>query len=199
MGIRSMHGDLSITKSEEGVPPDIQIRGKKMWVADTFRFPGVSLSDNVSNALSSRSGVIMNKCKDQAHPVDYAAALSVDKSSKNEGPLYPTSQLARVLEQELKEQVLPLPHVGSVRGAGLFRRVESVQDMQTRQPFEKLGVATAVHDLWLELDVQVYVYEGVADGTLGDVTIFAPGYNCTEGNIQIMVDTVDKTISNTLA
>jgi len=97
----------------------------------------VLLSDNVSKALSSRSGIFMNECTDQAHPVNYAAVAQIIKV---DGLLYHASQLARVLEQELKEQVLPLPQVGNVRGAVLFWGVEFVRDKQTRQPFEDKGL-----------------------------------------------------------
>ena len=87
-----------------------------------------------------------------------------------------------------------LPHVGNIRGAGLFWGVEFIKDTSTREPFEKSGAGTTVANSTFSNVVQVYVCEGVANGTIGDTIIFAPAYNCDEDDIRMIVEVVASAI-----
>ena len=157
----------------------------------------VLTSKKVADVLSTGSGTFMNGFTYQAHPVSCAAALAVQTIIKEDRLLVRAAHLGKLLERLLSEQVAPLPHVGNVRGAGLFWGVEFVRDTGTKEAFEKSGAAATVADIAFENGVQVYTCEGVADGTVGDAIIFAPAYNCDENNIRMIVDVVTKAIKET--
>ena len=92
-------------------------------------------------------------------------------------------------------KLAPLPHVGNIRGAGLFWGVEFVEDKSTKTPFKKTGFAKKVADCALQMGVQVYVCEGIADGILGDAVIVAPAYTSRIEEIVTIVDVLKSAIS----
>jgi adenosylmethionine-8-amino-7-oxononanoate aminotransferase len=192
---QSLHAWRSLNPGipEERIAPDIQTCGKGLG-GGYVPIAAVLTHHKISKALSSGSGMFMNGFTYQAHPVSCAAAVAVQQIIIDDGLLSRGSRLGKLLEQRLKAEILPLAHVGDVRGAGLFWGVEFVRDKQTKAPFEKPGTAQAVHDLAFERGVQVYVSGGVADGTLGDAVIFAPAYNCSDDDIEMMVRIVANAI-----
>jgi adenosylmethionine-8-amino-7-oxononanoate aminotransferase len=141
----------------------------------------------------------MNGFTYQAHPTSCAAALSVQTIVKEDNLLARAAHLGKVLQQQLEEKIVGLPHVGNIRGAGLFWGVEFVKDTITREPFEKSGAATTVANAAFSNGVQVYVCEGVADGIIGDAIIFAPAYNCDEDDIRMIVEVVASAIRETVS
>jgi adenosylmethionine-8-amino-7-oxononanoate aminotransferase len=185
-------------RNESQIAPDIQTVGKGLG-GGYIPIAAVLVSKKVSNVLSSGSGMFMNGFTYQAHPTSCAAALSVQTIVKEDNLLARAAYLGKLLQQQLEEKIVGLPHVGDIRGAGLFWGVEFVKDTSTREPFEKSGAATTVANSAFSNGVQVYVCEGVADGTIGDAIIFAPAYNCDEDDIRMMVEVVASAIRETFS
>lgn len=194
----SLHAWRSINPSvsESQIAPDIQTAGKGLG-GGYIPIAAVLVSKKVADVLSSGSGTFVNGFTYQAHPISCAAALAVQTIIKEDCLLVRAAHLGKLLERLLLQKVAPLPHVGNIRGAGLFWGVEFVCDKDTKDAFKKSGTAAAVADIAFERGVQVYICEGVADGTLGDATIFAPAFNCDEEDIKMIVDVVATAIQET--
>lgn len=74
--------------------------------------------------------------------------------------------------------------VGDVRGRGLLLGVEIVEDKGARRAFPReLRVAEAIARAAFERGLVLYSSTGVADGTNGDVLMFAPPFVISEGEI----------------
>ena len=198
---KSLHAWKSLSpdiQNESQIGPDIQTVGKGLG-AGYIPISAVLVSNKVATILSSGSGTFMNGFTYQAHPTSCAAALSVQTIIKEDDLLVHAAHLGKLLRQQLMEKIKGLPHVGDIRGAGLFWGIEFVKDTGTGESFEKTGAARAVANSALTKGVQVYVCEGVADGTIGDAVIFAPAFNCDENDICMIVDAMASAIRETFS
>ena len=182
---KSMHPDIP----EDQVAPDIQTIGKGLG-GGYVPIAAVLASQKIASALASGSGGFRNGFTYQAHPICCAGAVAVQKIIIEDRLLSDVADLGQILEELLFEKVAPLPHVGNIRGRGLFWGIEFVQDKDTKKPFAKVGAAAAVAAAALQRGVQVYVCEGVADGIVGDAIIVAPAYTCIMKDIRFIVDVV---------
>lgn len=124
----------------------------------------------------------------QAYPVSCAAALEVQKIIQEENLLENVRKQGAYLQQLLQEQVGPHPHVGNIRGNGLFWGLEFVTDKTTKEPFSRdLGIAMAVHLMGMEHGIMLYPGNGTVDGLLGDHVLLAPAYTITKEDVEEIV------------
>lgn len=82
-----------------------------------------------------------------------------------------------------------MPHVGNVRGLGLFQGIEFVADKSTKTPFAPSEhVADKVAKAILEHGAAVY--HGAATKITGDHIMLCPPYTVSEGELDELVDAV---------
>ena len=95
-------------------------------------------------------------------------------------------QLRRRLEEELGDH----PHVGEIRGRGLFLSLEFVKDRQTKATFSKaLPLSSMLDNAIFKRGVSVYsgFGKGTADGVVGDHILFSPPLNISPEEIEELV------------
>ena len=81
------------------------------------------------------------------------------------------------------------PHVGDVRGRGLFAGVEIVRDKETREPVDaSLRMAAWLRQRAMDEGLICYPFGGTADGTHGAHVLLAPPFTFTSGHIDEMVE-----------
>jgi adenosylmethionine-8-amino-7-oxononanoate aminotransferase len=69
------------------------------------------------------------------------------------------------------------PHVGDIRGRGLFMALELVRDRATREPFApELKLHAAIKAKAMECGLMVYPMGGTIDGRSGDHVLLAPPF-----------------------
>jgi adenosylmethionine-8-amino-7-oxononanoate aminotransferase len=91
------------------------------------------------------------------------------------------------------------PHVGDLRGRGLFRGVELVADRETKAPFDpERGVAAKVKRAAFEAGLICYPMSGTIDGRSGDHVLLAPPFIIGDDEIEELVDKLAQAISATL-
>lgn len=101
------------------VTPDIQTIGKGLG-GGYAPVAGVLISRKVTDTLFGGTGAFAHGQTYQGHPVSCRAALEVVRTINEEKLVDNVAAMGLKMEELLKQLVLPLPHVGDVRGKGLF-------------------------------------------------------------------------------
>ncbi|MEO1318023.1 MAG: aminotransferase class III-fold pyridoxal phosphate-dependent enzyme, partial [Pseudomonadota bacterium] len=96
------------------------------------------------------------------------------------------------------------PHVGDVRGRGLFRGIELVADRGTTACFApSLGVAARLTQAAFARGLMVYPMGGTVDGRHGDHVLIAPPFILESGQIaeitEPLSDALDSVLEEALA
>ena len=104
---------------DEGICPDIQTIGKGLG-GGYAPVAGMLVGKRVIDVLSKGTGAFAHGQTYQGHPVACAAALAVNKIIREPGMMDQVQNLGRQLEEILKSKLTDHPHVGDIRGKGLF-------------------------------------------------------------------------------
>ena len=100
----------------------------------------------------------------------------------------------------LKDKLGQHPHVGDIRGRGMFRGVEIVADRESKAPFDpKLGIAGKIKKAAQNAGLIIYPANGTVDGQNGDHVLIAPPFIISEDEIGILVDRTAGAIDEVLA
>lgn len=172
----------------EGPAPDIQVVAKGL--AGGYQpIGGILVAGHVVDALRAGSGLFRHGHTYQAHPVACAAALAVQRVIAEEGLTERAAALGALLRDALAERLSRHPHVGDLRGRGLFHAAEFVADRGSNAPFDPArGVNAAIGKAALERGLACYPMAGSVDGTAGDHAILAPPFIATEAEILEIAD-----------
>ena len=93
------------------------------------------------------------------------------------------------LDAALRERFGNDPHVGDIRGRGLFRALELVADRATKEPFDaSCQLHARIKQNAMEAGLLCFPMGGVIDGARGDIVLLAPPYIINEGHIEEMVE-----------
>lgn len=110
----------------EGVAPDIQTIGKGIG-GGYAPVAGILINKRVVEALNKGTGAFSHGQTYQGHPVGCAAALEVQKVLNDENLFANVRKQGAILEELLKKSLGAHPHVGDIRGKGLFWGVSSIR------------------------------------------------------------------------
>jgi adenosylmethionine-8-amino-7-oxononanoate aminotransferase len=122
------------------------------------------------------------------HAVGAAAGLATLRILQREKLVENSAAMGRLMGAKLREALAEHPHVGDIRGRGLFWGVELVADRETKRPFpKKRNVAHAVVDRAFERGLIVYYSVGCADGVNGDVVMLGPPLIADAAQVEEMV------------
>ena len=171
-----------------GVAPDIQAIAKGL--GGGYQPIGAMLvAGRVAGALGRGSGVLHHGHTYQAHPVACAAALEVQRIIASDGLIDNVRIMGERLAAGLTTELAQHPHVGDIRGAGLFWAVEIVADRGTKAPFDPaLAVHERIKHETVARGLAVYPMGGTVDGVRGDHVILAPPYIATAAEIDTIVE-----------
>jgi adenosylmethionine-8-amino-7-oxononanoate aminotransferase len=104
------------------------------------------------------------------------------------------------LEGRLHERFGNHRHVGDIRGRGLFRAIELVQDRTTKAPFDPaLKLHARVKSAAFERGLGCYPSGGTVDGQRGDHVLLAPPYITAPGEIDEIVDILGEAVDAAIA
>lgn len=134
------------------------------------------------------------------HAVGAAAALAVLRIIQQEALVENAARLGPVLQQQLRLALADHPHVGDIRGHGLFWALEFVQDRETKEPFPaKLGLAWRIRQRAFEKGLIVYWSQGCADGQNGDLILIGPPLIIDEAQLAELVGLLHEAVVEVLA
>jgi adenosylmethionine-8-amino-7-oxononanoate aminotransferase len=191
-------GTLHACESE-GVAPDLLLLAKGLG-AGYQPIGAMLVAGKIYDAIAGSSGVFNHGHTYMGHAVGCAAALAVQRVIKDDRLLMNVRHQGDALDRLLRECFADHPHVGDVRGRGLFRALELVQDRRSKKPFEsyvKLHARIKRHAMAAGLIC--YPGGGTADGTAGDHVLIAPPFNVTGDEIHDIVTRLSIAVNDALA
>ncbi len=91
--------------------------------------------------------------------------------------------------QKLRAAFAQHPHIGDIRGRGLFHGLEIVEDRETKAPFDPArGVNKAIKAAAMDAGLLCYPMGGTIDGKRGDHVLLAPPFILEEAQLDELVD-----------
>ncbi|HZZ11454.1 MAG TPA: aspartate aminotransferase family protein [Paraburkholderia sp.] len=183
---------------EDGVAPDILTIAKGLGAG--YQPIGATLvSDRIYQAIVGGSGFFQHGHTYLAHATACAAALEVQRVIEEECLLPNVLARGEQLRARLREHYAQHPHIGDVRGRGLFVGVEFVRDRASKAPFSAdLKLHAAIRREAFERGLMVYPTGGTVDGKIGDHVLLAPPFICTAQDIDEIVSRLTDAIQRAL-
>ena len=184
---------------QEGVAPDLMTIAKGL--GGGYQPVGaVLLSHRIFEAFANGSGFFQHGHTYQGHPMAAAAALAVQEVMARDGLVENCRAMGEVLAERLAARLAQHPHVGDIRGRGLFRAIELVADRETRAPFApNLKLHARIKAAAMERGLMVYPMGGTIDGVNGDHVLLAPPFIVTPGDIDRIVERLGDAVEAALA
>lgn len=169
------------------VQPDILVTAKGV-AGGYFPFGFVAAKGEDVQLIYEKLGDFNHGGTFSHHAVGAAAALATLHIIQRENLVQNAARVGAYLGQKLQHTFSEHPHVGDVRGRGLFWALELVQDRETKAPFPAARkLAPALHKAAFDLGLIVYYSQGVADGKNGDLIMLGPPLIITETQVDEMV------------
>jgi len=172
---------------QDGVTADILAIAKGLGAG--YQPIGAMLcSGKIYDAIENGSGFFQHGHTYIGHPTACAASLAVLKKLTG-GLVDQVNPLGNMLDGALRDAFGQHPHVGDIRGRGLFRGIEIVEDRDTKAPFDpKRGINKALKKAAFEAGLACYPMGGTIDGVRGDHILLAPPFIMTEAQVGEVVD-----------
>lgn len=172
---------------QEDVVPDILTIGKGLG-GGYAPIAGVLVGEKVVRGLRSGTGMFNHGQTYQAHPLSCASSLAVQKIIKRDGLVERCNRMGKILERELRDNLVHKKYVGDIRGRGLFWGIEFVRDKVKKESFEpKVEFGYRVQRKAFDLGVAIYPGVATVDGVRGDHVLLAPPYTVTEVELRQIV------------
>ncbi len=179
---------------QEDIQPDMIAIAKGLG-AGYQPIAALLVSGDIYDTIRDGSGFFQHGHTYMGHPTACAAALAVQKVIREEDLLTNVRIQGEHLADALQRQLGEHPHVGDIRGRGLFRGLELVADRANKEPFDPaLRLAAAVKRRGMEHGLMCYPMSGTIDGRLGDHILIAPPFIINERHIEELIDKLTRAL-----
>jgi adenosylmethionine-8-amino-7-oxononanoate aminotransferase len=184
---------------QEGIVPDLISIAKGL--GGGFQPIGAVLAhDRLVAALSAGSGYFQHGHTYLAHPVACAAALAVQRVIERDGLLLNVQLQGRRFGRMLADRFGDHPHVGDIRGRGLFWAIELVLDRDSKAPFDPAARLHArVKRECMAQGLMTYPMPGTIDGRRGDHILLAPPFIVEESHLELIGERLHTALDAALA
>jgi len=171
---------------QDGISPDIMTIAKGLG-GGYQPIGAVLLGQHIYDAFAKGTGFFQHGHTYLGHPIACAAALAVQGVIRRDGLLTNVQSMGARLRQRLGDRFGNHPHVGDIRGRGLFMGVELVEDRSTKATFDpKKKLHARIKREAMARGLMVYPMGGTIDGVRGDHVLLAPPFIVDE----VIVDTI---------
>lgn len=182
----------------EGITPNIVTIAKGLG-AGYQPIGAVLCTEALYQTIVNASGAFQHGHTYIGHPVAAAAANAVMGRLIDDDVLGRVTPAGEALLAALTDRLGQHPHIGDIRGRGLFRSVELVADRDTKTPFDPARKLHAkVKTAAMEEGLVCYPMGGTADGKAGDHVLLAPPYIISEDEIGMLADRLGAAIDRAL-
>jgi adenosylmethionine-8-amino-7-oxononanoate aminotransferase len=154
----------------------------------------------IHDAIAQGSGFFQHGHTYIGHPTATAAGLAVVRAILGRDLVPRVRAMGEVLDGALRSAFGQHAHVGDIRGRGLFRGLELVEDRASKAPFDPgRGIAGKVKKAAFEAGLICYPMAGTIDGRRGDHVLLAPPFIITEAQVGELVEKLGGAIQAALA
>jgi hypothetical protein len=176
---------------QDGVAPDILCTAKGLG-GGYQPIGAMFCSSAIYAAIESGSGFFQHGHTYIGHPTACAAALAVFRKLTG-GVGDRVMPMGEKLDASLRAAFGQHPHVGDIRGRGLFRGIEIVEDRSSKTPFDpKRGVNKAIKKAAMDAGLMCYPMGGTVDGVVGDHVLLAPPFIFEDAQVDELTDKLDR-------
>jgi adenosylmethionine-8-amino-7-oxononanoate aminotransferase len=186
---------------QEGVVPDLLTIAKGL--GGGYQPIGAVLAQGrLVDAFRQGSGLFQHGHTYLGHAVACAAALAVQQVIQRDSLLDQVKSRGQALQALLQDSFGDHPHVGDIRGRGLFWGLELVADRGTKQWFDPARrLHVRIKSEAMAQGLMVYPMGGTVDGRCGDHVLLAPPFITSEAELVQIVERlrvgVDRAIAAT--
>jgi adenosylmethionine-8-amino-7-oxononanoate aminotransferase len=172
---------------QDGVVPDLLTIAKGL--GGGYQPIGAVLAQGrLVDAFRQGSGLFQHGHTYLGHAVACAAALAVQKVIARDGLLDQVKARGNTLQALLQKAIGLHPHVGDIRGRGLFWGIEMVADRASKQWFDPSHKLHArIKSAAMAEGLMVYPMGGTVDGKCGDHVLLAPPFIASESELEQIV------------
>ncbi|OWY18127.1 aspartate aminotransferase family protein [Thioclava sp. JM3] len=172
---------------QDGIAPDIVTIAKGLGAG--YQPIGAAIcTSEIYDAFVNGSGFFQHGHTYIGHPTATAAGDAVVKKLTEGGMVARAAQQGEVLDAALREAFGQHPHIGDIRGRGMFRGLEIVADRATKEPMDPAkAVNKKLKAAAFEAGLVCYPMGGTIDGQRGDHILLAPPFIITEDQIGELV------------
>ena len=177
---------------QEGIAPDITAIAKGLGAG--YQPIGAMLcTDAIHDAIRDGSGFFQHGHTYMGHPAACAAGLAVLTRLTDGGLAERSRVMGTELRRAIEDAFAHHPHVGDIRGRGLFLGLELVVDRETKSPFDPArAVHKRVKSAALDAGLACYPMGGTIDGVAGDHVLLAPPFILESCHIDEIVQKLSK-------
>ena len=182
----------------DGVAPDILCIAKGLGAG--YQPIGAMLcTRQIYEAIEGGSGFFQHGHTYIGHPVATAAGLAVVNQMLERDLIARCAAMGERLQSAMEDRFGQHAHVGDIRGRGLFRGIELVQDRDSKAPFDPArGLAAKIKKAAFEAGLICYPMSGTRDGRNGDHILLAPPFIISDDQITEVIDKLETAINASL-
>lgn len=182
----------------EGIAPDVLCIAKGLGAG--YQPIGAMLcSSGVYDTIAGGTGFFQHGHTYIGHPVAAAAGLAVVRELLDRGLVAQARERGKYLGEQLRARFAQHPHVGDIRGRGMFWGLEFVADRDTKAPFDpKLGIAGKLKKAAFAEGLICYPMPGTRDGKHGDHVLLAPPFIASEAELSDALDALGRAVSSVI-
>ncbi|GLQ28093.1 aspartate aminotransferase family protein [Sulfitobacter pacificus] len=172
---------------QEGITPDIVAVAKGLGAG--YQPIGAMLcSAKIYEAIEFGSGFFQHGHTYVGHPTACAASLAVLTKLTDGGLVERCAEMGGKLQDALQHAFGQHPNIGDIRGRGLFRGIEIVEDRETKRPFDPArAIHKALKKETFAAGLACYPMGGTVDGQNGDHILLAPPFIMEDHHIDEVV------------
>jgi adenosylmethionine-8-amino-7-oxononanoate aminotransferase len=184
---------------QDGIAPDIVTIAKGLG-AGYMPIGAMLCTAAIYDAIAQGSGSFQHGHTYHAHPLSAAAGHAVLRALLDRDLITRVQRQGEALDAALRAQFGQHAHVGDIRGRGLFRAIELVEDRATKRSFDparKLHVR--VKKAAMDEGLIVYPAGGTVNGRDGDHVLIAPPFIIEDAQIDELVGKLGRAVERALA
>ena len=173
---------------QDGIAPDLVAIAKGLG-GGYQPIGAVLLARRIYDAFANGSGFFQHGHTYMGHPMACAAALAVQEVIERDNLLANVREMGAHLRARLQARFGNHPHVGDIRGRGLFMGLELVADRGTKEPFDPaLKLHAKVKKEAMARGLMVYPMGGTIDGRRGNHVLLAPPFIVDKPTVDTIVE-----------
>jgi len=184
---------------QEGIAPDLLTCAKGLG-AGYQPIGAVLCAARIHNAIAAGTGFFQHGFTYIGHATACAGGLAVQRTIENDNLLDNVRRQGTTLRQQLEGRFGNHPHVGDIRGRGLFLGIELVADRGSNTPFDpKLRLHARIKSEAMARGLMCYPSGGTIDGARGDHVLLAPPFIVGAAEAEQIVATLGEAIDAAVA